>query len=176
MTAHSTIYLLSLGVGGILAGRGASLCLRHELTEGMRWGLSGTFAVSLAIGLGAGVSPVTRPLPVMAQPQNGDRPAPESSGPPAPDASVTLRAISTCESGGDPRAISRDGRYRGKYQFDRPTWRSVGGRGDPAMASEVQQDHYAEELLRVRGSLPWPVCGRIDGGYVAAANRQIRVE
>ena len=39
--------------------------------------------------------------------------------------------IASCESGGDPTAVSADGAYRGKYQFDYGTWASVGGAGDP---------------------------------------------
>src|SRR3712207_9040242 len=54
-----------------------------------------------------------------------------------------LKQIAMCESGGNPRAISPDGKYRGKYQFSRPTWRSVGGKGDPAKASEYEQDKRA---------------------------------
>src|SRR5262249_52657348 len=47
---------------------------------------------------------------------------------------ATLRRIAHCETGGtmDPRAVSRGGTYRGLLQFDLGTWRSVGGRGDPA--------------------------------------------
>ena len=71
-----------------------------------------------------------------------------------------LRRIAMCESGGNPRAISRDGRYRGKYQFDYATWRSVGGRGDPARASEREQDQRALILYRRRGTAPWPHCGK----------------
>ena len=70
-----------------------------------------------------------------------------------------LHLIARCESGGDPGAISPDGRYRGKYQFDFETWRSVGGRGDPASAPIAEQNLRAEMLLRSRGHWPWPVCG-----------------
>ena len=71
-----------------------------------------------------------------------------------------LRRIAKCESGGNPRAISRDGRYRGKYQFSRDTWRNLGGHGDPARAPEWLQDRMALKLYRLRGSAPWPTCGR----------------
>lgn len=71
-----------------------------------------------------------------------------------------LRKIAICESGGDPRAVSAGGTYRGKYQFDRGTWRAHGGRGDPARASERTQDRIALRLYRDRGTAPWPVCGR----------------
>jgi hypothetical protein len=69
-----------------------------------------------------------------------------------------LERIAQCESGGDPRAISANGRYRGKYQFSFATWRSVGGKGDPARASERRQDRLADRLLRRAGTSPWPNC------------------
>lgn len=71
-----------------------------------------------------------------------------------------LERIAQCESGGNPRAIGGGGTYRGKYQFDRGTWRSVGGHGDPARASEREQDRRALRLYRRSGTAPWPVCGR----------------
>jgi hypothetical protein len=69
-----------------------------------------------------------------------------------------LKKIAQCESGGDPRAVSPDGKYRGKYQFSRPTWRSVGGHGDPAKASEYEQDKRALKLYKREGTKPWPNC------------------
>ncbi|MGN6276503.1 MAG: transglycosylase family protein [Solirubrobacterales bacterium] len=71
----------------------------------------------------------------------------------------TLNAIAACESGGDPTAVSADGTYRGKYQFDYGTWESVGGHGDPAAAPESEQDYRAALLYARSGSSPWPVCG-----------------
>ena len=71
----------------------------------------------------------------------------------------TLEAIASCESGGDPTIVSSDGSYRGKYQFSLETWASVGGNGDPAAASEDEQDHRAALLYAQAGSSPWPVCG-----------------
>jgi len=75
------------------------------------------------------------------------------------DPTTELEKIAQCESGGNPAAISRDGRYRGKYQFTRATWRSLGGTGDPAKAPEATQDAMAAKLYALRGSAPWPVCG-----------------
>ena len=78
----------------------------------------------------------------------------------SPRAGGTLRAIAACESGGNPRAVSPDGTYRGLYQFDYQTWQSVGGSGDPAAASPAEQDRRAAILYSQRGASPWPVCGR----------------
>jgi hypothetical protein len=72
---------------------------------------------------------------------------------------ATLESIASCESGGDPTIVSSDGAYRGKYQFDYGTWESVGGSGDPAAASESEQDYRAALLYSQSGSSPWPVCG-----------------
>ena len=71
-----------------------------------------------------------------------------------------LAKIAQCESNGDPGAISPDGTYRGKYQFTRETWASMGGTGDPAKAPEATQDAMAAKLYAQRGTAPWPVCGR----------------
>jgi peptidoglycan hydrolase-like protein with peptidoglycan-binding domain len=69
-----------------------------------------------------------------------------------------LRQIAACESGGDPTAVSPGGRYRGKYQFSLTTWRNLGGAGDPADATEAQQDRIALKLFRRSGAAPWPNC------------------
>ena len=69
-----------------------------------------------------------------------------------------LRLIAECESGGDPTAVSAGGTYRGKYQFSRETWRAMGGTGDPAKASEAEQDRLALKLYRRAGTSPWPNC------------------
>ena len=71
-----------------------------------------------------------------------------------------LHKIAECESGGDPTAVSSNGLYRGKFQFHRSTWRSMGGKGDPAKASESEQDRRALRLYRAEGTKPWPVCGK----------------
>jgi Transglycosylase-like domain len=73
---------------------------------------------------------------------------------------ATLEAIASCESGGNPEAISSDGSYRGKYQFSFETWAAVGGSGDPAAAPEQEQDYRAALLYTQSGSSPWPICGQ----------------
>jgi hypothetical protein len=74
-------------------------------------------------------------------------------------ASPTLEAIAACESGGNPSTDTGNGFY-GKFQFTIETWRSVGGTGNPAAASEAEQNRRAAMLYASAGASPWPVCGR----------------
>jgi hypothetical protein len=74
-------------------------------------------------------------------------------------ASPTLEAIAACESGGNPATNTGNGFY-GKYQFTLSTWQSVGGAGNPAAASEAEQNQRAALLYAREGAAPWPVCGR----------------
>jgi LysM repeat protein len=67
--------------------------------------------------------------------------------------------VAACESGGNPRAVSPAG-YYGLFQFDKQTWRSVGGSGNPANASAGEQVMRAKRLYAQRGASPWPNCGR----------------
>jgi peptidoglycan hydrolase-like protein with peptidoglycan-binding domain len=79
-----------------------------------------------------------------------------------------------CESGNRYHINTGNGHY-GAYQFDLPTWRSVGGHGYPNRASKAVQDARALILYRERGWEPWQ-CARILGlrpdadagsGYIA---------
>ena len=76
----------------------------------------------------------------------------------APATPPHLQAIAACESGGSPSTNTGNGFY-GKYQFTQQTWQSVGGAGNPAAASEAEQDRRAAMLYAQAGSSPWPVCG-----------------
>jgi Transglycosylase-like domain/Putative peptidoglycan binding domain len=73
---------------------------------------------------------------------------------------ASLQAIAQCESGGNPQAVGGGGQFRGKYQFTRESWQAVGGTGDPAAASEAEQDQRAAMLYQRSGASNWPVCGR----------------
>jgi len=77
----------------------------------------------------------------------------------AATASPTLEAIAACESGGNPATDTGNGFY-GKFQFTLQTWASVGGSGNPADASEAEQNQRAALLYAREGASPWPVCGR----------------
>lgn len=68
--------------------------------------------------------------------------------------------VASCESNFNAGATSSSGRYRGLFQFDAATWRSVGGRGSPEEASVEEQTRRAWRLRQQRGWDPWPVCGR----------------
>jgi peptidoglycan hydrolase-like protein with peptidoglycan-binding domain len=84
----------------------------------------------------------------------------------APSGSVpaVLEQIAQCESGGDPTAVSKDGRYYGKYQFSKSTWAAQGGQGDnPAEAPESEQDRVATKLYKASGTASWPTCGSSAG-------------
>lgn len=72
---------------------------------------------------------------------------------------ATLESIAECESGGDPKVVSSNGLYHGKYQFSPDTWASVGGKGLPSDAPEAEQDYRAALLYERSGPGPWPVCG-----------------
>ena len=69
-------------------------------------------------------------------------------------------ALARCESGGNPRAVSSGGTYRGLYQFSMSTWHSVGGSGDPIDASSGEQTYRAQLLYKRSGRSSWPVCGK----------------
>lgn len=88
--------------------------------------------------------------------------------PPADAITVKLERIAACESHGNYRAVSKSGKFRGKYQFDQSTWNSVASRWlpsavghDPAGAPPAAQDHLARHLYLERGARPWPHCGYV---------------
>ncbi len=112
--------------------------------------------VTRRIAQNPGASP-SAPAPV-----TGGGVSPPSAPVAAPSVNIPseLAKIAQCESGGNPAAVSGSGTYRGKYQFDVETWKAMGGTGDPAAASEAEQDRRAAILYGQRGAAPWPVCGR----------------
>ena len=89
---------------------------------------------------------------------------PEVAGFPTPEQWEALRF---CESSGNYRAVSRDGRFYGAYQFWPDTWDFVARRNYPRLvgvlpsaASTHDQDRMAYRLWEERADQPWPVCGR----------------
>jgi hypothetical protein len=77
-----------------------------------------------------------------------------------PSANTWYR-LRMCESGNNYRINTGNAHY-GAYQFDLPTWRSVGGTGYPHNASRAEQDARALILYRERGWQPWQ-CATILG-------------
>jgi hypothetical protein len=78
--------------------------------------------------------------------------------------------VMICESSGNPRAIEAPGGnggalgHYGLFQFDVPTWQSVGGSGSPLDASPEEQWKRAVILYQRRGLQPWECASRL--GYV----------
>ncbi len=139
---------LGITADGVYGSQTRSAVRSFQRREGLAVdGVAGP-ATLAALGLSAGGGGATEPVSDTS-----------SSGGSSGSASATLARIAQCESGGDPTAVSADGRYRGKYQFDRATWELMGGSGDPAQAGEAEQDRIAAKLFAQRGTSPWPVCG-----------------
>jgi peptidoglycan hydrolase-like protein with peptidoglycan-binding domain len=80
--------------------------------------------------------------------------APASADP----ASSTWQRLRMCESSDRYNTNTGNG-YYGAYQFDLPTWRSVGGTGLPNQAPPAEQDFRALYLYRMRGWEPWECAG-----------------
>lgn len=80
-----------------------------------------------------------------------------SAGRSAPSAQTWDR-LAQCESGGRWHIQGR--KYSGGLQFDRQTWRSVGGTGTAGQASKQEQIERATALHAKRGFRPWPGCSR----------------
>jgi len=76
---------------------------------------------------------------------------------PAANAWTKLRM---CEASGRYDINTGNG-YYGAYQFDLPTWRSVGGQGRPDQAAPREQDYRALYLYRMRGWQPWECAGKL---------------
>jgi len=89
---------------------------------------------------------------------SGSSSSSDSSGSSSSGTSSELQKIASCESSGNPSAVSPGGTYRGKYQFSRETWRELGGTGDPAAAPESVQDQMAAKLMATQGPEAWPNC------------------
>ncbi len=79
----------------------------------------------------------------------------------ADPSSTTWYRLRVCESGNN-YAINTGNDHYGAYQFDLATWRSVGGKGYPNLASRAEQDARALILYRARGLQPWQ-CASILG-------------
>ncbi|TMK41316.1 MAG: hypothetical protein E6G56_05135 [Actinobacteria bacterium] len=109
-------------------------------------------------GAGRSLGPGAEPSAAAAGPSAPSRPRPGAIHRRAHERAL-LHRIARCESSFRPGLIYDAGRYRGAFQFDIETWRSVGGRGDPAAAPPSEQRRRALILLRRRGLRPWPVCG-----------------
>jgi hypothetical protein len=81
--------------------------------------------------------------------------------PPVVGVDSHLARIAACESGGDPRAVSASGRYRGAWQWALSTWFAYGGgqyADDPIDATLDEQLIVARATYAGQGPGAWPVC------------------
>ena len=122
----------------------------------------------------APVVPMTAAPPVTAEVEPEPEVVPAAASEPVRAApSDPFSALAACESTGDrdgvephninPSAVNPTGKYRGAFQFDIPTWESVGGTGDPAAHSYAEQLERARLLQARRGWAPWPHCSQMLG-------------
>lgn len=68
---------------------------------------------------------------------------------------VNWDGLAFCESTNNPKAVDPTGSWYGMFQFDFPTWASVGGSGNPADAPATEQLMRAKLLYQSRGLEPW---------------------
>lgn len=79
---------------------------------------------------------------------------------------VNWDGLAYCESTNNPKAVYNPAGYLstyGLFQFDLPTWASVGGSGNPGDASPEEQLERAKLLYQSRGLEPW-LCGYAASG------------
>jgi hypothetical protein len=87
--------------------------------------------------------------------------------------STAWAKLRMCESSGRYATNTGNG-YYGAYQFDLPTWRSVGGAGRPDQAAPREQDYRALYLYRMRGWQPWQCAGMLKlSGDVDARSKRV---
>jgi hypothetical protein len=134
---------LGMKADGVMGPRTRRAIKRFQKARGLKAdGVAGPATLE-ALGLG------------VAAPKNGSL----DSAPAADaDTATVLARIAQCESGGNLKAVSPSGQYRGKYQFSIETWEALGGTGDPIDADEATQDALAAQLYAERGTAPWPSC------------------
>lgn len=158
---------------GFATQRKADASMYKGSTKVLAAGTSGVLERTVAVTMVSGRLPVrevaSSRVVVAAKPRiiaYGTKARPAAPTPSSPSYSppssggLNWAALAQCESGGNPRAVSSTGRYRGLYQFSLSTWASVGGSGDPINASPAEQTLRAQILYSRSGRGPWPECGR----------------
>lgn len=141
------------------AKRDEVVSLRNERAAALRAAKASLARIEAKAARVAAKSKARASTPVTAADTTAGTPAggtwPAVPGGPSP---AVLARIASCESGGNPTSIGGGGQFRGKYQFMNSTWEAMGGKGDPAKASEAEQDYRAALLFVKWGPGQWPVC------------------
>jgi hypothetical protein len=141
------------------AKRDEIIALRDERAAALRTAKASLARIEASAARVAAKTKTRASAPVTAADTTAGTPAggtwPAVPGGPSP---AVLARIASCESGGNPKSIGGGGQFRGKYQFMTSTWEAMGGKGDPAKASEAEQDYRAALLFVKWGPGQWPVC------------------
>lgn len=105
------------------------------------------------------IVPTTTTLPPPVAVKRASRAAvrPRYAGPITDD---VWSALSRCEAGGRPDAVSRSGKYFGAFQFSLATWQGIGMSGNPIDYPYEVQLEAAKRLQARSGWGQWPVCSR----------------
>lgn len=85
--------------------------------------------------------------------------ASRGGSPPRSSGGDVWAALARCESSMRQDAVG-EGKYLSYFQWAVPTWRSVGGEGDPRDASYDVQVQLAKRLQARNGWGQWPRCSR----------------
>lgn len=108
-----------------------------------------TRVAAAAVAPPAAATPVAEPPVVASHASVYDAVA--AAFPEQPDRAYS---VVLCESSGHAATNTGNG-YYGLWQFDLPTWQSVGGTGLPSEASVEEQVRRARLLFESRGWSPW---------------------
>lgn len=103
-------------------------------------------------------------IPASVDAQENNQPFPDGPiavGGPSID---QWNALVNCESTHRVNVVDPSGLYHGLFQFDVPTWHSIGGVGIPSQATAAEQWFRAFLLYKNRNRQPWPNCGRYLNG------------
>lgn len=112
------------------------------------------------VGTASAPSPVPRSLASHTPRKEASRSRPTVDPTWTGTHNLNWRALAQCESGGDPRAVSRTGKFRGLVQFSLSSWHAVGMAGDPIDYPASVQIEAARRLYAIQGPGAWPYCRR----------------
>jgi uncharacterized protein YabE (DUF348 family) len=151
-TAQQADSSMTKGTSVVLAsGAAGTSTVTYLVTE-----VDGVITSQTVVSTVVLTSPKTRVVRV------GTKAVAVSASPPASTSGLNWTAVAACESNNHWNDNTGNG-YYGGLQFSLSTWLSNGGgayAARPDLATEAQQIAVANHLYALRGSAPWPVCGK----------------